>query len=116
MRRHLLYILAAAISVFIGCAPVNTKILYNPKTGNVAECKRDPWKNWTWQEEDVLRKCAEEYKKIGYIEVDGISDVPPQKPAKSLSERLEEIKAAYDKGLISEIEYEAKRKKIIGEY
>jgi hypothetical protein len=57
------------VTMLVGCAPINTRLLQNPATGDVRECKRDPWKNWSWEEEAVLKTCAEQYKKLGYIEV-----------------------------------------------
>ena len=51
------------------CAPINTRLVQNPATGDVRECKRDPWKNWSWEEEAVLKACTEQYKKLGYVEV-----------------------------------------------
>jgi hypothetical protein len=71
---HIMQSLKALISLFIilllaACAPINTRLLQNPSTGDVRECKRDPWKNWTWEEEAVLKTCAEQYKNLGYIEV-----------------------------------------------
>ena len=57
------------ILVLGACAPINTRLAQNPTTGDVRECKRDPWKNWTWEEEAVLKACTEQYRKLGYVEV-----------------------------------------------
>lgn len=65
LRIGIAFLVAASLSA---CAAVNTKLMHNPQTGDVKECKRDPWKNWEWEEKAVLKACVEEYKKLGYVE------------------------------------------------
>ena len=98
----------------VACAPVNTKLMYNPMTADVKECKRDPWKNWSWEEEAVLKKCADEYRKLGFIESDEATTKSSPRLAKqssetTLTDKLLELKTAKDKGLIIEREYEEQR-------
>lgn len=63
-------LISLSLTLLLGaCAPINTKLLQNPTTGDIRECKRDPWKNWTWEEEAVLKTCSDQYKKLGYVEV-----------------------------------------------
>ena len=57
------------IILLCACAPINTRLVQNPTTGDVRECKRDPLKNWSWEEETVLKACTEQYRKLGYVEV-----------------------------------------------
>ncbi len=66
MKKHILLIAVLFVSA---CASTQTVLMKNPQTGDVRECKRDPWKNWTWQEEAVLKECKEKYEKAGYTEV-----------------------------------------------
>ena len=84
--------------------------MYNPNTGDIKECKRNPWKNWTWEEKAVLQKCTDEYKKLGYVENNNAA-ISKQ----SFNQKLEELKTAFDKGLITEQEYNQKRQKILDE-
>lgn len=103
------------------CAPVNVKLVQNPTTGDVRECKRDPWKNWSWEEEAVLQKCVEEYRKLGYVEA-GNPSVKPEKPSLqkasnlSLAGKLRELKSAYEQGLITETEYNERRNTLLQEF
>lgn len=119
MKHSIATISFVSLLVFIGCAPVNTKLMYNPKTGDVKECKRDPLKNWTWEEEAVLRRCAEEYKKLGYTENnETLSPVKMNSDTSKLTfnQKLEELRIALDNGLITEQEYNQKRQKILDEF
>jgi len=59
----------------IACAPAKTTIMYNTKTGQTAECKRDPLKNWSWEEEKVVGRCVEQYRALGYLPA---NEVPKQ--------------------------------------
>lgn len=63
------FFIAIAIIILSACASTQTVLMKNPQSGDVKECKRDPWKNWQWQEEAVLSGCKEKYEKAGYIEV-----------------------------------------------
>lgn len=104
-----------------GCAPLNVRLVQNPTTGDVRECKRDPWKNWSWEEERVLQKCVEEYKKLGYVEAGSPSIEPegasPQKASnRSLADKLRELKSAYEQGLVTETEYNERRNTLLKEF
>ena len=119
MRGYSVLFLSIVCFVLISCASVNTKLMYNPQTGDVKECKRDPWKNWEWEEEAVLRTCANEYKKLGYIETNDVSDARMNKTdpsSQTLKQKLQELKSAYDDGLITEQEYSVKRTKLLDEF
>ena len=51
--------------------------MHNPQTGDVRECKRDPWKNWAWEEARVVDACVDRYRKLGYIEAgEDVTDGP----------------------------------------
>lgn len=63
------YILILCLVLLPACGSTQTVLMKNPQTGDVKECKRDPWKNWQWQEEAVLKDCKEKYEKAGYIEI-----------------------------------------------
>lgn len=52
-----------------GCAPNYVVLVKNPQTGDLRECRRDPLKNWTWEERRVVDACVHEYEKAGYVEV-----------------------------------------------
>lgn len=112
------------LCLFMGigaCAPMNVKLVQNPTTGDVRECKRDPWKNWSWEEEAVIQKCVEEYRKLGYIEAGNHSIKPektsPQKVSNhSLVDKLKELKSAYEQGLITETEYNERRNTLLNEF
>jgi hypothetical protein len=99
-------------SVIVACAPVNTRLMYHPKTGDVKECKRDPWKNWVWEEEAVLKRCSDEYRKLGYVDTDEAT-IKTQSSKSALTEKLLDLKSAKEKGLITEKEYEAQRSILI---
>lgn len=114
MRKHIGIGLTLICFGIIACAPINTKLMYNPVTGDVKECKRDPWKNWTWEEEAVLKKCADEYKNLGYVEANEAAIKLPQHSEKqssktTLPDKLFQLKTAKDKGLITEKECEEQR-------
>ena len=64
-------VLAILFLVAPACAPTDATVLQHPQTLQTVECKRDPWKNWTWQDEEVRKKCAEKYKALGFVEVSG---------------------------------------------
>jgi hypothetical protein len=51
------------------CAPNYMVLVKNPQTGDVRECKRNPLKNWTWEEHRVVDECVAEYQKSGYERV-----------------------------------------------
>lgn len=98
------------------CAPTEATVLQHPDTLQTVECKRNPWKNWTWQDEEVRRKCADKYKALGFAEVNKKS--PENNPVAgasnaSLTDKLQQLEAAYSKGLLTESEYKAKRKQIL---
>jgi hypothetical protein len=114
MRKHIGIMLMLICFGIVACAPINTKLMYNPVTGDVKECKRDPWKNWEWEEEAVLKKCADEYRKLGYVEADEAAVKLPQGSEKksskaTITDKLLELKTPKDKGLITEKEYEEQR-------
>lgn len=63
-------ILLLALVIFItGCAPNYIVLMKNPQTGDIKECKRNPLKNWTWEEWRVVDECAALYEKAGYQKV-----------------------------------------------
>lgn len=114
MRKYIGIALMLICSGIVACAPVNTKLMFNPMTGDVKECKRDPWKNWTWEEEAVLKRCADEYRKLGYVEADEATVKSPsgfkkQSSKTTLTDKLLQLKTAKDKGLITEKEYEEQK-------
>ena len=95
--------------------------MQNPRTGDIKECKRDPLKNWTWEEEAVIRKCVDEYRKLGYVEAgdnpaNPMSSPPPKPSQSTLSSKLTELKSAKDMGLLTQKEYEEQRALIINNF
>jgi hypothetical protein len=111
MRKYVGITLMLILLGIAACAPVNTKLMHNPVTGDVKECKRDPWKNWTWEEAAVLKRCADEYRKLGYVEADEATIKLPQRSDElssktTLTDKLLQLKTARDKGFITEKEYE----------
>lgn len=98
------------------CAPTEATVLQNPTTLQTVECKRNPWKNWTWEDEEVRRKCAEKYKALGFVEANeknSGSSSPVEVKNASLADKLRQLDEAYGKGLLTEMEYKAKRKQIL---
>lgn len=66
MKKLTLILCLLALSA---CAPTRTVLMKNTQTGDVRECKTDPWKDWPWQEKAVLDDCKEKHEKAGYVEV-----------------------------------------------
>ncbi|RJO61092.1 MAG: hypothetical protein C4542_07340 [Dehalococcoidia bacterium] len=64
--RILLLFLAFAV---VGCSPNYMVLMKNPQTGDVKECKRNPLKNFVWEETRVVDECAALYEKAGYQKV-----------------------------------------------
>lgn len=61
--------LTMTMAFFGGCAaPINI-VLVRGANGDIRECKRDPLKNWSWEEDVVIKKCIDEYKKSGYVPI-----------------------------------------------
>lgn len=67
MKKHILIL--CLLMLLPACAATQTVLMKNIQTGDVKECKRDPWKNWSWQEEAVMKDCKEKYEKAGYTEI-----------------------------------------------
>lgn len=62
-----IFLLALAL-VITGCAlNLPMIVLKNPQTGDVKECKPDPWGDVLL--EKAVRDCATLYEKAGYIRV-----------------------------------------------
>ncbi len=61
--------LLLSLALLSACGTTQTVLMKNPRTGDVKECKRDPWKNWEWQEKEVINNCKTAYEKAGYVEV-----------------------------------------------
>ena len=62
-------ILLLPILILSGCAQNRLVLMKNPQTGDIRECKRNPLKNWAWEENRVVDACIREYRKAGYAEV-----------------------------------------------
>ena len=116
MKKGLGLCLISLFAFLPACAPTEATILQHPNTLQTVECKRNPWKNWTWEDEEVRRKCAEKYKALGFVEANennakGASHTNDKNA--SLAEKLRELNEAYEKGLLTEKEYKTKRKQIV---
>lgn len=61
MRRALL--LLGALLGLAGCGPTQV-VLRDPKTGEMAQCKGDPWANWNPYA--ATEACAKGYEAAGW--------------------------------------------------
>jgi hypothetical protein len=120
--------LAAVLLVLGGCSSVYFK---HPDTGAVAECEPSRWFGpTTWwsvfpgQMYIHQYLCEKKWKEQGYVEVEKCKDVPPgtlcvskderrEGSDTSVADQLRELKALHDQRLITDEEYEAKRRQIL---
>lgn len=62
-----IFTLAVGVIALSGCASNAFEIMKNPQTGDVRECKVDPWGDIQYQRQ--VDTCVARYEKAGYQKV-----------------------------------------------